>query len=517
MAQDLRNIQQQRQEQQLLQQQRLTAQQMMAVQLLEMPLAQYEQNVQGELDENPAMESSSLDDMPSADDSRLSGDDSGSMDSNDSNDGSMDGDGNGEAESDRKDELDAVLDQIDRDDRMETSNYERAGNRDPDAGQEERVYANMESFYDSLQEQMSEQQLTDRQQVIMEYLIGSLDNDGLLRKTTEILVEEIAINEYLDVTEDEVERVINILQSFDPAGIGAMSLQQCLLIQILRRKPTHLTELMRQVIADHYKDFASKHWRHIQQQMDLSDATYNEVFSEIRRLNPRPGAAMGEAMGRSIQQVTPDFTVTVDDDDRISFTVNKGKVPQLHVSRDFEEMIEGYRLNPASMTRSDKEALVYAQQKVNRARMFIDAMEQRQRTMRSTMRQIIRLQREYFLSGDDSDLKPMTLRDIADPIGVDISTVSRVCRAKYAETPWGIIPMKSLFSDAYDTGDGEEVSTREIKQALKALVEAEEPGKPLSDIKLAAELKKQGYPIARRTVAKYREQLAIPPSNLRKN
>lgn len=521
MAQELVNIQQQ--EQHLAQQQRLTALQVMVVRMLEMPLPQLEQNVQTEMDENPALEGeqpfdaefTSSDSLSaSVADSQTDGMEAAS-DSMD--DGNYDMEDREQEREERADELEKVLDRLDYDDRMEQSDYERTNsNNDPDADQEERIFGNTESFYDKLYEQMGEQSLTERQTLIMDYLIGSLDSDGLLRKDLAILSDEIAIHEYIDVTEDDIEPVLNILQSFDPAGIGAQSLQQCLLIQIFRKQPSHLTSLMRTVISDYYELFAKKHWRKIAQKMNMDETTAEEVFGEIRKLNPRPGASLGETMGRNIEQVTPDFSLEVNDDGAIAFTLNKGKMPELFVSKDFEEMIDTYRQSPESMTRRDKEALVYAQQKVNRAKMFIDAIRQRQLTMTMTMRALIALQHKYLLSGDETDLHPMILKDVAERAGLDISTVSRVCNSKYIETTWGIIPMKSLFSDGYNTGNGDEVSTREIKKALQDLVAREPKGKPLSDIKLAAEMKRLGYPIARRTVAKYREQLGIPPSNLRR-
>ena len=250
--------------------------------------------------------------------------------------------------------------------------------------------------------------------------------------------------------------------------------------------------------------------------MQMGSQTADDVFGEIRRLNPRPGASLDETMGHSTEQVTPDFILTWDDNENIQLALNHGKVPELRVSRDFEEMIDGYRQNPSSMTRTDKEGLVYAQQKVNRARSYIEAIRQRQRTMTQTMRAIIKLQRKYILTGDDSDLRPMILKDVADLAGVDLTTVSRACSTKYVQMPWGTIRVKQFFSARYDVGGGEEVSTREIKNALQGIIDAEPKGKPLSDIKLAAELKKQGYPIARRTVAKYREQMGIPIAAMRK-
>ena len=464
MAQELTHIQ----EQQLVQeqQQRLNAQQVMVIRLLEMPLAQLEQNVQTEMDENPALEAKS--------DDYDNGNDNGNV--NDSDEDTS------EEQDERRDELDEAFDRMDRDDRMETANYDRVNNNDPDADQEERIFGNTESFYDKLHEQMHEQSLTERQEIIMEYLIGNLDSDGLLRKS--------------------------LTQS--------QSLPQCLLIQIFRKNPTPVTKLMHRVINECYDEFTHNRWDKICKKLEISEYTAEEVLAEIKKLNPRPGAALGETMGRNTQQVTPDFIVESDDEGNLSFTLAKGRVPELYISHDFEEMIAAYRQNPESMTRRDKEALVYAQQKVYRAQLFIEAIKQRQHTMRITMKSLLKRQKAYFLSGDDSDLKPMKLKDVADDTGLNITTISRVCNSKYADTPWGTILLKTLFSQAFDTGDGEEVSTREIKSVLRELIDSEPADMPLSDIKLAAELKKRGYPIARRTVAKYREQMGIPTSSLRK-
>jgi len=512
MAQEIIHTQEQKLTQEQKQTHALTAQQVMLMRMLEMPLMQFEENVQNEMNENPALTNESEEDAEESIEPVEYAASEAENDAEDADDSFVEQ----QEREERKDELDSVLDSFDRDDRMENSNYDRVNNTDPDADQEERIYGNTESFYDYLQEQVNEQELSERQEIIMNYLIGSLDSDGLLRKNLDILSDEIAIHEYIDVSTDEIERVLTVLQSFDPAGVGAQSLQQCLLIQIFRKKPTALTKLMYQVISEHYDDFVRKHWQRIAEKMQMSEATKDEVFREIQRLNPRPGAALGETMGHSTQQVTPDFIIDTDNDEHITLSLNKGKVPTLYISRDFEEMIDAYRQNPTSMTRTDKEGLLYAQQKVSRARSYIEAVKQRQHTMMLTMKAIVQLQRKYILSGDDNDLRPMKLKDVADIAKIDISTVSRVCASKYVELPWGTIKAKAFFSDRYDIGNGEEVSTREIKNALQEIVDAEQKDKPLSDIKLAAELKKRGYPIARRTVAKYREQLGIPIAALRK-
>lgn len=505
-------IQSETQEQKLEQKQklRIKAQQVLVARMLEKPLPQMEQDIQTEMYDNPALEGEKSDhdeDMTPAADYDTLGDETEKKGRSFEEE---------EETEERKTELDKALDSIDNEDRLPQFNYSRSKNHDPDADQEEKVFGKTASFYDDLNDQMRELMLTEREETVMEYLIGSLDSDGLLRKGVTDICDEIAIKEYIEVTEEEVERCITKLQSFDPAGIGARSLQECLLIQIFRKKPSHITKLMYNVVNDCYDDFIHKKWKRVASRLNMDEGTAEEVFAEIGKLNPRPGAPLGETMGKNTQQVTPDFIIDVDDYDNISFTINRGNVPDLYVSPDFQEMIDGYRKNPKSMTRSDKEALLYAQQKVTRAQSYIEAIRQRQKTMTAVMNAIITMQRTYILTGDEEDLKPMILDDVAKRAGVDISTVSRVCNSKYAQTPQGIIPMNAFFSDGYDIGNGEMVSTRVIKNALRELIDREDKNKPLSDEALAKEMAKGGYPIARRTVAKYREQLGIPSSSLRK-
>lgn len=486
------------QQQQLVQvqQQRANMQQVMFVQMLEMPLAQYEEAVRAEVDDNPALEV--VDPASSAE--LLPG-------STEADGASNDNDGSQAEHSSGNDDINDRYD----DDYIPTAGQGMAKQSYTEWASDE------SSFYDSLRQQTAEEDLTERQQLIMDYLIGSLDSDGLLRKTLEQLSDEIAIHEYIDVTPDEIERVLTILQGFDPAGIGAQSLQQCLLIQIFRKKPTPMTKLMHTVISEYYEDFTRKRWDRLRTLLKIDEDTAEDVLREIRHLNPRPGAALGETLSRSTQQVTPDVIISIDyGTQSVSFELSNGHVPQLTTAPDFEQMIQGYRQNPSSMTRSDKEAMQYAVQKMTQAKAYIDAMRQRRETMTLVMRVIIKKQKQYILSGDDSDIRPLKMKDVAERAGVDISTVSRVCAGKYAELPWGIVTLKNFFSEAYDTGDGETVSTKEIQQALRDLIDNETPGHPLSDIRLAAELKKMGYPIARRTVAKYREKLGIPTSSLRR-
>jgi len=307
----------------------------------------------------------------------------------------------------------------------------------------------------------------------------------------------------------------------DPPGIGARTLQECLLLQIDRKidngegQPS-LLAMMRCVITDYFDAFTKKHWDKIRRALMLDEAQTEELFHELRRLNPKPGAAMGETIGRSMQQITPDFIVETQDDGTVTFSLNNGDIPQLQVSQSFADLLKDYQNNKEGLSRQMKEALLYTKQKVDAAQSFIDAVKTRRRTLTLTMKAIIQLQHRFFEEGDEALLRPMILKDVAECAGVDLSTVSRVSNSKYVQTRWGIFPLKYFFSDGYVTESGEELSTREIKVALRDLINAEDKHRPLSDDALSEALKEKGYPIARRTVTKYREQLGIPVARLRK-
>ena len=313
------------------------------------------------------------------------------------------------------------------------------------------------------------------------------------------------------------------MQDFDPPGIGARTLQECLLLQVDRKaengewdRDGQLYRCIRTILSDYFDAFTKKHWDKIQSALLLSDRQVETLQREIRKLNPKPGASMGETQGRNLQQITPDFIIDTEDDGTITFSLNHGNLPELHVSTAFSEMLAAYRDNKAGMNRQEKEALLYAKEKVDKAQGFIEAVKQRRHTLQVTMKAIIDIQRRFFQDGDEADLKPMILKDIADRTGLDISTISRVSNIKYAQTRWGIFPLRFFFSDSYTTEDGEEMSTRKIKVALKEVIGQEDKRRPLSDDALAKVMKEKGFPIARRTVAKYREQLGLPVARLRK-
>lgn len=485
----------QQQEQKQVQRQMLTQQQMMVVRMLEMPLAEFENAVQTEIDDNPALEVSQ-DEMPNeaneVDDTIVSTPE----------------------EEERQSELDAALENMTRDDEMPEASV-GINNKD-NADYEEITYGNQISFYDTLREQMSEIELTDQQRAVMEYLIGSLDNDGLLHKSVDSICDELSVFHNVYTDEEEVNEVLDMLQGFDPAGIGARNLRECLLLQIERKTANPVRMLVRNVISDCFNDLMNNQWEKIVQQLSISPDIVEQVKEELSKLNPKPGASLGETEGRSLQQIMPDFIVDTADDGMVTFTINRGRVPDLYVSPSFADMYSEFQNNMDNLNRQQKEAFLFAKEKVNRARNYIEAIKQRRHTLYVTMKTIIELQLKFFQNGDEGDIKPMVLKDVADRTGLDISTVSRVCNAKYCQTRWGIYRLRYFFNEGLRTDKGETLSTMKVKQLLRELVDNEDKQHPLNDDILSAELKKKGFPVARRTVAKYRESLGIPIAKLRK-
>lgn len=380
--------------------------------------------------------------------------------------------------------------------------YEQKPHQDP---------SNSLSFYDNLREQMGETPLTERQLQIMEYLIGSLDNDGLLRKDLTTINDEMAIYHNFLTTDEEIAEVLHILQQFDPAGVGAQNLQQCLLLQVERRQDGRMKDLLRRIISNYFDDLLKNHWRKLQQTLHLDDDEKETVRNEVRKLNPKPGASLGEVQGLSIHQVTPDFIIETTDDGQVNFSLRRGRLPALEVSESYLETINNLR----DLSHRDKEMLPLLRRDIDNARMLIDALQQRQLTLTKTMAAIIRRQKKFFLDGDEADLRPMALKDVAADTGLDISTISRVTNEKYAETRWGIFRLRFFFSDRYDN-DGDEVSTRKLKSALRDIIDHEDKSHPLTDAQLEEAMRSRGFQTKRRTIVKYREQMNIPKSSLRR-
>ncbi len=493
MSQKQYNIQEQKQ----IQQQRLSPLQVQTVRMLEMPLTQMEDYIEQEIEINPSLEA----DYSHGDDELETYDRQQQSDESER----------------RQDALDDALERIGQDDRMEDTTPLSDDFNPTQNYYEEKNYqeaGSTTSFIENLYEQMREEELNDTERSIMEYLIGSLDNDGLLRKDIAAVSDELAFREGLYVEPEEVEDVLHRLQEFYPPGVGARSLRECLTLQVERMRGTKTNMMMYDVLTKCYDDFINNRWDKICRTLKMSEAQAETVRKEIRHtLNPKPGAAFGEVQGRSLEQVTPDFIVYVNDNGTIAFEMNRGKMPTLQIVQKDEEMIESLQY---ANSKAEREALAFTQQYVDRGKMFIEAIRQRNETMMRTMKEIIIQQREYILSGDDADLKPMLLKDVAEKTGYDISTISRVSRSKYVQTPWGIVPLKHFFNEGYDTGTGDAIATKTIKNALKEIIEKEDNKSPLSDDKLTAIMKEKGFPIARRTIAKYREQMGIPVARMRK-
>ena len=481
----------QAQTQQMLQ--TLSPYQILLVKLLELPTMELEERVRAEVLDNPALE-----------EGREPSEQDGTED--------FDSAFNGGNESDNEDF--SLGDYRTEDDIPDYKLQEQ--NRSRGETMEEIPFSDSVSFYELLLEQLGMQHLTEEEKVMAEYLIGSLDDDGLLRKGMTTLVDELAIYRGIYTDEQTLERVLGIIQDFEPVGVGARNLQECLTLQIKRKPDTPLKSLQLEVVEKCFDDFTHKNKERIMQRLDIDEETYWEVLGELTRLNPRPGTSLGETVGKNLQQIIPDFLVETEDDGTVTLTLNNGNVPELRLSREFSEMLEEYALNRENQSRDSKDAFLFLKQKVDAAQGFINAVKQRHQTLTAVMQSIIDLQRPFFEEGDENLLKPMIMKDVAERAKLDVSTVSRVSNSKYVQPNFGIYPLRFFFNDSYTTEEGEELSVIEIKQFLKECVDNEKKEDPYTDDELAQMLGEKGYPIARRTVAKYRQQLNIPTARLRR-
>lgn len=492
MTQYSRQVQTQAQQQV----QTLSPQQILVVKLLELPTLELEERIHSELLDNPALEEGK---EPSED--------------HEDHEDNFATDEDGEPNSDYGKDL-SLGDYRTEDDIPDYKLQEN--NRSKGETPEEIPFSDNVSFYETLKEQLDMQNLTPEEKQLGEYLIGSLDDDGLLRKSTESLMDELAIYQGIYTSPEQLEHVLSIIQDFDPAGIGARSLQECLLLQIQRKENSPLKQIELDIIGKCCDEFTRKNKDKIIQKLGITEEQYNAATAELTKLNPRPGSSLGETIGKNLQQIIPDFIVDTEDDGTVTLTLNNRNVPELRLSREFTEMLDEHTRNKANQSKESKDALMFLKQKVDAAQGFINAVKQRQQTLLSTMQAIIDLQLPFFQDGDESRLRPMILKDVAERAKLDISTVSRVSNSKYVQTNFGIYPLKFFFSDGYTTESGEELSVREIKRILKECVDNENKEKPYTDDELADMLKAKGYPIARRTVAKYRQQLNIPVARLRR-
>ena len=491
------------QTQALQQTQTLSPQQVLQVKLLEMPIAELEQRVKNELMENGALEES----VSPADDEH--------DEITDSNPSEDESEPDFFSESEPTGMLKQILDDYRNEDDVPdylTKAYEK------ESPAQRMEYGATTSFYELMREQMNEAELSEREKTLMDYLIGSLESDGMLKKDLSLMADELEIYHNIQTNADELAAVLQKIQSFDPPGVGARNLRECLMIQIKRdskfRTPIKQAEL--KVIERYFDDFTHKRWDKIAEKMKLSATDMRIIQQDLAKLNPKPGSAMGEIEGHNFRQVVPDFFVTSDDDGNLELSLNSGDIPKLRISSSFQSIIEHAATNKEQASRAEKEALTYTRQKIEQAQGFIDAIAQRKQTMTTVMTCIVELQKEFFEEGDEMKLRPLKLKDVADRTGYDISTVSRVTNSKYVETRFGIYPLKWFFTDKVTTVGGEEFTVRKIKSMLQSIIEEEDKSMPLSDEALTEKLREAGFPLARRTVAKYREQLGIPVARLRR-
>lgn len=497
MPQTLTQTQVMRTEQQL----RLSQQQLQLVRLLEMPIAEFEQRVKKELMENPALEEGASEPR----DEEKMGDSIGENSSNDTGDDPY-GDSDGESQVDLSAYGDDDLPVYAPGGRGEERNDLPVG----DSG----------SFIEYLEAQTMNYDLSEDEVTILKFLIGSLDNRGFIDRPLAAIADELAFKEYLYVTEQDVERVLHILQSFDPAGIGARSTQECLLLQIDRQladEEAPVSDLKRQVlhmerdiIANHYDLFINKNKERLKSRLGISSVQVDALFADVKKLNVNPGFALSESASGRVQTQIPDFIVETDPDGGIQMRLNSGEVPRLHVSRDYLEQAKVFQARPDKLTRSEKEGLLYTRQKIEAAQMFIESIKQRRRTLYETMSAIIDLQRTFFLTKDEGDKVRLVLEDVAKRSGYDVSTVSRVCSSKCALLDGRIYPLSDFFKLTRKNAVGEEVDGRRVREMLQEIVDGEDKQAPYSDDKIVELMKKRGVTLARRTIAKYRGELGIP-------
>ena len=388
-----------------------------------------------------------------------------------------------------------------------------ANNYSSDQDDKSIPYASGSSFTQQLTDQLNTYRLEEQEYLIAQFLIGSIDDSGYMRRPLLDLTDDLAFTQNIYTDVETIEKVLKVVQQLDPAGVGARDLQECLLIQLQRKAQTPHTELAGLIVEKTFEKFTKKHYLKLQKKFNITENQLKDAIQEIERLNPKPGSSFSNNL-RSVEHVVPDFTIKIVDG-VLSLTLNARNAPELHISKSYSEMLLGYKASKEK-SKAQKEAVQFIKQKLDSAKWFIDAIRQRQQTLYVTMSAIMQYQKAYFLSGDEEQLRPMILKDIADEIEMDISTVSRVANSKYVNTPYGTKLIKEFFSESMTNDQGEEVSTREIKSILKTVIVEEDKKKPLTDEKLAKILKEKGYPIARRTVAKYREQLEFPVARLRK-
>lgn len=471
-------------------QQKLSPQQIQLMKLIQLPTQAFEQKLAQEIEENPALESGKEEPDEFNNNNQEEYDDTGT---------------------------ETIETEINIDDYLsddEIPSYKlQANNYSGDEEDSQIPYSGGITFNQHLVNQLHTFSLSPQEELIAEFVVGCIDENGYIRRTVDDIVDDLAFSENVFTDREEVEKVLKVVQQLDPAGVGARTLKECLLLQLRRKEETPERLLAIDILENSFDLFVKKHYEKLTQRFDISKEELREAIGEIEKLNPKPGGAYSGNQA-AVEHIVPDFTIRINEGN-LELSLNARNAPSLHISKEYDNMLKGYS-ESKDKTRSQKDAVMFIKQKLDAAKWFIDAIKQRQQTLMVTMNAIMHYQEEYLLTGDERKLKPMVLKDIADQIGMDVSTVSRVANSKYVDTPYGTKLIKDFFSESMKNEQGEDVSTREIKKILQTEIEKEDKKKPLTDEKLSLLLKEKGYLIARRTVAKYREQLDIPVARLRK-
>lgn len=480
-----------KQQLQLKQQQKLSPMQMQVIKLTELPVLELEERIKQELEENPALEEGL-----------------------EPNDNSEYDDEYGSEEDTNISQEDLTLGDYMNED--EIPDYQlRDNNRQGVGKQEEIPFSVAASLHEYLIEQLGECELNDENQKVAEYIIGNIDESGYLDRSLSAISDDLIFQQNIDIPVSRLEEILKVIQDFEPAGIAARNLQECLLLQLGRKEKSEIVDYAINIITNLFDEFTKRHYDKIIRQLNIDEEILKEVIQEITTLNPKPGNNWGDSLSITLSTIVPDFTIDSYGGE-LFLSLNNRNIPDLRVSREYSELFKGFSDNKESMSLDSKNTVLFVKQKLDSARWFIDAIKQRQDTLQRTMQAIMDMQYDFFLTGDESQLKPMILKDVAQRTGYDISTISRVSNSKYVQTSFGIYPLKYFFSESMQTDTGEEISSREVKAILKECIENEDKKKPLTDDKLSEILNERGYIIARRTVAKYREQMNLPVARLRK-
>lgn len=467
-----------KQELALKQQQKLSPLQIQTIKIIELPILELEQRIRKELEENPV-----LDDSPEQ----------------------------GRDKEEEEETKDVSLSEIDEDDPIPAYRL-KVNNWGKDERPQYNTFSVKQSFTQSLMEQLGFRNLNEHQHAVAAFIIGSLDDDGYLRRPIDSLIDDMAFRANIETTEEEALAMLKVVQEFEPAGVGARDLQECLLLQLRAEQQTEDVKLAERILTDFFQEFSSRHFQKIMSKLGIDDTVLKRIIAKIVKLNPAPGGQIDDSYNDQAQQIVPDFLLSYENGN-LEVSMPRFSLPEIRVNKKYAALLMEAA---GSSERQKKEAATFVKQKMDSAKWFVEALKQRHNTLMSTMQAIVDYQHDYFIDGDESHLRPMVLKDIAEKTGFDISTISRVVNSKYIETHFGIFPLKYFFSEGLENQDGEEISTRELKKALQECVDAEDKHHPLTDDQLVEVLSGKGYKVARRTIAKYRDQLGIPSARLRK-